>query len=121
LLAQRSSLAGAVRGKVATLSPRESTAALEDVRQIDRQLAAIESSLDSILEQQRPGADRQADRRTKAASLDLARQRLDAVRAILLSSGARDAAERVRAIAPQFAPTDAGGGVEITLIEKKKK
>lgn len=121
LLAKRSALAGVVRGKVATLSSRESNAALEELRQVDRQLAAIESSLDSLLDQLKPGADRQSDRRTKGASLELGRQRLTAVRAILLAGGGRDAADRVRVIAPQFSPIDANGGVEITLIEKKKK
>lgn len=121
LLAKRSALAGVVRGKVATLSSRESNAALEELRQVDRQLAAIESSLDSLLDQLKPGADRQSDRRTKAASLELGRQRLAAIQAILLAGGGRDATDRVRVIAPQFSPIDANGGVEITLIEKKKK
>ncbi|MCS7034028.1 MAG: hypothetical protein NZ561_08540, partial [Phycisphaerae bacterium] len=120
-LRQREPLAAAVRGKVATLSPAEATAALAELREIDRQAGFLELSLDHVLDQMKPGADRQRPRRTRAAALELARERLENTREFLTSAGLADLAERVRAAPPSFAVGDStdGGRVMITLIEKK--
>jgi hypothetical protein len=122
LAIQRARLAAVATSAVSTSSPAQATAALESLRALDRRIAANESSLDFLLSQLQPGAERQADRRTRAAALELARQRLDRVRDELVKSDARDAATRVRTLPPQFATVEGDGvpRIVVTLIEKKK-
>jgi hypothetical protein len=96
--------------------------AVVQLRDLDAQLAATEDALDRVYDLLRPGADRQAERRTRLASLELARQRLDAIKQLIVAAGVPDAENRVRISAPQFvaAPGDGGGRVTMVLRSKKK-
>jgi len=53
------------------------------------------NSLDQLYDLLRPGAETQADRRTRAASLEIGRQRLAAVRVALLIAGPTDGDQRI--------------------------
>ena len=70
----------------------------------------------------RPGADRRAPGRTRAAALDVGRERLDAVRQALLRAVVPTTGERVKSANPQFAPSEnpaAGGAVTVRLVRVK--
>jgi uncharacterized protein involved in outer membrane biogenesis len=68
----------------------------ESTRRIAAELAATEEALDQALDLLRPGADRQAQRRTRASAIRLAELRLHAVQDALLESDVGDVADRVR-------------------------
>ena len=79
-----------------------------------------------LYEMLRPGADRQAPRRTRTAALEIAKQRLQAVKDALLTGPPDEiphVEDRVRVTNPQFAPTgDEGGGkVMVTVVAKKSQ
>jgi hypothetical protein len=95
---------------------------LHRLRELDRQIAQTEDGLDQLYELLRPGADRQAARRTRAACLQLGEQRVAAVRDTLASAGVSRDAERVRTTAATFNPSgaDTGGQVVITVVQKKR-
>ena len=83
--------------------------------------------MDRVYDLLRPGADRQADRRTRAAALDIGRQRLDVVRTALMqasaAAGVRDADQRVRVVRASLPAADeakAEGKVTFTMLQKKK-
>jgi hypothetical protein len=65
------------------------------VRALDRELGLLESSLDRVHEWLRPGAERRAAQRTRAALLSIAGSRVERIRQALLERGV--AAERLRA------------------------
>jgi hypothetical protein len=91
----------------------------------DRELAATEAALDQVYDLLRPGAERQADRRTRAAALNLAEARLDAVKGMLVSAGVPDAEKRIKIVRASFAPgdesSDDSGGVVLAMLLSKKK
>lgn len=130
LVQRRAELAGRARSHLATLPAAEAQAAVEALRDVDRQISATDTALDAALDLLRPGADRQASRRARAAAIELGQQRLEVARQLLLggetasrSPAPAVAAERVRIVNAGFAPSDepaAGGRVVITLIEPKK-
>lgn len=122
LSTQRSIAAGRARAMLTTATPDQSTAAVQAVRNLDRELAVTEDALDRVYELMRVGADRQAARRTRQASLSIGLDRLQALRAALLGDMAADAYRRVRVINPQFNPddTDQGGRITIQIIKKKR-
>ena len=60
LLKARPLAAGAARSQLALSLPDASTASLEKLRSIDRELADTENALDKVYDMVRPGADRQA-------------------------------------------------------------
>ena len=99
-----------LRARAAALStgpsltlPDESLVAYRDLQ---RELADVDDALDRLYDLQRPGAERQADRRTRSAALELADARLARVRANVKALGDAAAAERVRVGVPRFAPGD---------------
>ena len=79
--------------------------------------------MDRVFELLRPGAERQSARRTRAASIEFGKQRLDHVRDIFLKSGLPDIEQRVRILNPQFYPAegDGGGKLILQLVAKQKK
>jgi hypothetical protein len=98
---------------------------MERVRALDRELAGTEDALDRVYDLLRPGAERQASRRTRAAAIDVGRQRLEQTRAALLATGGNAIPGldgRIRVLNPQFNPAqgDAGGRVVIAVVSKKK-
>ena len=112
LLASRPAVAAAARAQLLA-QPQSAEDPLLALRNLDRQIGAAEEGLDRLYELLRPGADRQADRRTRAACLQLAEQRLAMLNQMLASSGIPDANQRVHVIKPTSAAVteaDAGGG-----------
>jgi hypothetical protein len=84
LLAARRTASSDVRALLASTATDEANSAIERLRRIDRELADIDNALDHIYDLLRPGADRQALRRTRQASLEIAAARLQAARELLL-------------------------------------
>lgn len=72
------------------------------VTAIDRELGQIERSLDELGEHVRVGAERYASRRTRAAALELATRRLEALRDALIGRGVTGAEDRVRIARPRY-------------------
>ncbi len=82
---------------------------------IDRELGQIERSLDELGEHVRVGADRYAARRTRAAALELATRRLEALRDALIGRGVTGAEDRVRIARPRYpkeAPSEPASRIE---------
>jgi hypothetical protein len=71
----------------------------------------------------RPGAGRQALRRTRAACLAIGEQRLIAVRDMLLGMGIPDIASRISVALPKYEPNDDldGGRVNLTFKVAEKR
>lgn len=122
LLQKRSLLIARAQGEIGSNADAPAADSLNALKAIDRQLATVEDSLDELYDLLRPGAESQAERRTRAASLAIGRQRLDSVRAVLLQAGPNDAEQRVHLANPQYDPTDSadGGHVVVTLVRKKR-
>lgn len=122
LSTQRSIAAGRARALLTTATAELSSTAVQSVRDIDRELAATEDALDRVYELMRAGADRQAARRTRQASLSIGLDRLQAIRAALIGDASADVYRRVRMINPQFNPdeSDQGGRITIQIIKKKR-
>jgi len=122
LLATRAALAGKARSDLATVSLKDAQSTLDQLRDLDRELAFTDDAMGELYDMLRPGADRQASRRTRSAALELSRQRLEMVRSAILA-GYPEAAGRVRITNPQFAETegDAGGQVSIKIVGGKPK
>jgi uncharacterized protein involved in outer membrane biogenesis len=119
LTADRARLAGLLRGQLAALSDAQSDPTVDQLRQTERQLADTEQACDQLYELLRPGADRQAGRRTRGAAMEIAQARLDNVDD-LFRFGLQSFTKRVRTIAAQFNPTPAETGrVRITLVYTK--
>jgi hypothetical protein len=122
LLRRRQDLLGHARGDVASLDPSEAALSIDHLRAVERDLAATEDALDHLYELQRPGAARQAPRRTRQAALAIARARQELIAAVLANAGLERAKERTHVSRPQFKPTaDAGGGKVVISITVKKK
>jgi hypothetical protein len=117
----RGQVAGRARGFFASRADTEAASTVSQLHSIDRELAQTEDALDKLYELLRPGADRQAERRTRAASLDVAWARLDAVKAQLDASGVPDIDKRIEKYNAQFNPAGTEGGtVTLTLVPTKK-
>ncbi len=121
LISQRAALAAQTRAQFASQSDTASES-VDALRTIDRRLGGINASLDQLYDLLRPGADGQADRRTRAASLSTAKERFDLIQSALVDAGVPDAVNRSRRTNPQFEPQDlpGGGKVVVTLVPKKK-
>jgi hypothetical protein len=107
LLQRRADLLGPARVAAAQGAARGGTAGagsaqLAEYRQVQDELAAVEGALDRLYDLQRPGAERQTDRRTRAAALELADARLAGARATAQSLLDPAAAERVRVGTSRF-------------------
>jgi len=122
LLERRAVLAGTARGQLGSRPEASAEATLQSLQAIDRQIAQTENAMDQLYDLLRPNAERQADRRTRGAALDIGRQRLAAVKNALVAAGVQGADTRIHQTNPVFNPTDSpqGGLVVITLVPKKK-
>jgi hypothetical protein len=120
LLHLRADTAGRARAQLMSLGAAGAAPAMRQLSAIDRELAGVEDSLDQVCDLLRPGAEKQAERRTRTAALQIASLRLAKVRAALLASGLPQIAERVKVVAPRFDPsTEQDGAVMITAVQKK--
>ncbi len=94
---------------------------LARVRLIDNEIAQTEEALDLTSDLFRPGAARQAERRTRAAALQIARQRLDEVKSTLTSAQVPELEQRLMVDAPQAKAVEgaATGRVVINIVRRK--
>jgi hypothetical protein len=118
--------AGAVLAS--SIEPDTIAHAVRPLRVIDRELANTEESLDGLYDLLRPGAERQADRRTRAACIALGEARLDAVRDSLLAAAEKtptefpNLSERIKLARPQAAAAvDTGQGRVVAVIMPRHK
>jgi hypothetical protein len=122
LLTARLDAASQVRALLASTDTDAAARAIERLRTIDRELADTEAAMDSAYDLLRPGANRQALRRTRSATLAIARARLDAVTDYLVNSGRHPLdSSRISHANPQFAesPEIQSGTVTITIVKSK--
>ncbi|GEM_PF-6803911 len=119
LLAQEDVQSVTVRTRLASLSEAAAQGDLQDLQASWRQLAAVESSLDQLLDLQRPGADRQAGRRARAMALEIAQARLDAVQQIIAQSPQLKQRTMVAPPSAQVIDGLASGQVVITLAARQ--
>jgi hypothetical protein len=119
LLAMRAQAAGKARALLVSSGAEGADATLQQLRAIDRELSSTEESLDQMGELLRPGAEKQADRRTRAAALRIAADRLEELKGALGIAGI--SADRIKSISPQFNPADDldGGEIVIAVVVKK--
>jgi hypothetical protein len=123
LNALRSEAAAEARVRMAAAGDVEAAAALDRLRAIERELARTEDGLDRAYDLLRPGADRQAPRRTRAAALDLSRDRVGVVRQMLLGAIPPGGdPQRVKAEEPRVQVTgDGGGTITVKIIRVKQQ
>ena len=122
LLAARLDAASQVRALLASTDTDDAALAIERLRTINRQLAYTENAMDYAYDLLRPGADRQAMRRTRAATLAIARARTEAIREFLIGSGHRALdPSRISQANPQFveSPENQDGVVTVTTVTGK--
>jgi hypothetical protein len=125
LLAERAHVAGKAKGELVAGIDAGPASALSRLRTLDREIAETEDALDHVYDLLRPGAERQAARRTRAACIELGKARLEAAQATLITalraSDEESADARVRVVAAQASPGEAPTGrVTITMIPRKK-
>ncbi|MCY2959104.1 MAG: DUF748 domain-containing protein [Planctomycetota bacterium] len=91
------------------------------LRAIDAEAGNVEDALDHILELLKPGAERQRGKRTRAAALAVARQRIEVLRAWFESQGIRDLERRFEAKSPAFEvdPSAEAGSMQVVLRERQ--
>jgi len=122
LLAAHLDAASQVRALLASSDTADADDAIQRLRTIDRELAYTENELDHAYDLLRPGADRQALRRTRAATLAISRSRLQTIRDYLIGYG-RHALDpsRISQSNPQFveSPQNQDGSVTITIVKGK--
>lgn len=111
---QLSEQTGAARVAMATQD--NAPAALDALRATSIQLKETEDALDQVLDLLRPGADRQAERRTKQAAILLGDLRLRAVQSALLASGLPDVSRRVIKGTARFNADDGSSDGHVTLV-----
>jgi hypothetical protein len=123
LTRRRLDVLGDARGSLASRSPAEAAAVLERLRAVERELTTTEDALDRLYELERPGAERQTNRRTKTTALDVARSRQRAIIDYVKAAGVANAADRVKTTRPTFAPVESsdvtGGSVVLTVVIHK--
>jgi hypothetical protein len=102
LTAERGVAVARARAAVAARDPIAADAARERLSAADRELGVLEDVLDRAHDLLRPGAERQAGRRTREACLGLARERLAAVRQALIDSGIKGMEARIQLANPRF-------------------
>lgn len=90
------------------------------LRAIDAEAGNVEDALDRVLELLKPGAERQRGKRTRAAAMAVARQRIEVLRAWLESQGVPKLDARFEAKSPAFevGASDAPGSVLAVLRER---
>ncbi len=122
LASQRAALAAHATAELAS-SASTSDATLQQLRQLDVQIAHADDAMDHLYNLLKPGASRQATRRTRAACLEIAEKRLKIVNDALLAANLPNATDRINKTSATFNPTDddAGGAVNVTVIQKKRE
>jgi hypothetical protein len=121
LLTARAAAAAEARAQLASGFGADANSAVERLRDLDRAVAANEDALDHVYELLRPGAGRQASRRTRGASLQIGYDRLVEVRDALIAAGPLGTAGRIKITHPTFNPDQSGNGGNVTIMPNIKK
>jgi hypothetical protein len=124
LLEARQAASQRAEAQLASGYGADADAAVGQLREIDDAIAVTETALDQVYDMMRPGAERQAPRRTRAACLQIAQDRIEGVREALVAGAIPGIGSRVKTTHASYnvAGTDAGNGggmVTITLSHKK--
>ena len=120
LEAQYAVLAAEARGDFGAQASARGKQATDALRDVGRQLAAADQSMDELYALGTSSATGLADRRTRTAALAIAQKRLDTVRDDL--AGGNDAiAKRISLMNAQFDPAVTGAGGEVTIVLVRKK
>ncbi|MGN6507649.1 MAG: DUF748 domain-containing protein, partial [Tepidisphaeraceae bacterium] len=106
----------ALRVALATEDAKSQAAAADALRAAAARLKENGDELDQVLDLLRPGAQRQADRRTRTAAILLGDMRMRAVRDALLQSGVPGIANRLRQANALYNPGDDQKPGEVTLV-----
>jgi hypothetical protein len=119
---QRAKLAARATGELGS-SSQSAPATLQQLRDIDSQIARTDDAMDKLYDLLRPGADRQATRRTRSASIQVADERVNTVRDAMMNPKIPNVSERVTATAATFNPseTEETGKITITVVQKKRQ
>ena len=119
LLRLRSDAAGKARADLASVGSTAAGPAIDRLRAIDREIDAADQSLDQVGDLLKPGAERLTQRRTRAAVLKVAGERLTGIRAALVEAGIP--ADRIRVTTAQFNPSaqNHDGQVVIQVVKKR--
>jgi hypothetical protein len=121
LLAARASASAQARAQLESGFGADANEAIGRLRELDRAIAANEDALDHVYELLRPGADRQASRRTRGAALQVGHDRLIEARDALVAGGPAGTAGRVKTVHPAFTPDQTGNGGTVTVVLSIKK
>lgn len=116
LQSRQARLFSQVHAGIAAQDKRQTNDSLEALRATCIELKETEDGLDQVLALVGPGADRQSDRRTKAAALLLANLRLRSVQQYLLSSNVKSISERLRKSNATYNPNERLNSGEVTLV-----
>lgn len=116
LQSRQQSLSSQLRAAIAAQSRSQSDDLLEALRATCIELKETEEGLDQVLALVGPGADRQSERRTKAAALVLANLRLRSVQEYILSSNVKSISQRLRKSNATYNPNDKLSAGEVTLV-----
>jgi hypothetical protein len=118
LLLRRDELLGPARAAAFQARGGDQVVAVREYRDASSELAAAEDALDRLYEFQRPGADRLADRRTRAAAIEIADGRLTSVRSVVQALGDASAAERVRVGSSRFVSHGEGSSRLVVIVAR---
>jgi hypothetical protein len=119
LLEMRGPARARARGAIAAGVETQIQQATADLRAIDRELARTEDALDRIYDVLRPGADRQAVRRTREACIAFGRDRIEAVRAALRESKIEGLDGRIRVVPVRSSENAEPGGGRVTVTMRR--
>jgi uncharacterized protein involved in outer membrane biogenesis len=115
---ERAKLAGQVEAQLASAAGKDSASALQQLREKDQQIAELETSLDQLLDLLRPGADRQATRRTRAACLQISAARTQAVQRLLVNPRERISSDRIHVSTDRMSEPPAPHGRVIIIVKE---
>lgn len=115
LAERRQELATTVRARIAIGRLDQADETARELRGVERDIGLVETALDRVYELVRPGAERGAARRTRAAAQTIAELRLEAVRAKLVREGIERIRTRIDVRRPRYGePTAPDGSVTLT-------
>jgi hypothetical protein len=92
---------------------------MDRLRRVHEELAGIEDSLDHLYEMRRPGAEAQADRRSRAAAIDLIDARMGAVRQLVHRIGG-SGASRIAVGGSKIEPSGAELSRLVVRVRQRK-
>ncbi|HEX8341690.1 MAG TPA: DUF748 domain-containing protein, partial [Tepidisphaeraceae bacterium] len=123
LQTRRLQLAAQLRVALASQDNKLAAETQTALRVASQQISGTERAMDQMLDLLRPGAARQADRRTRQSGVDLGNARLDSVREALLASDVPDIANRIERVParPDAVEGQAEGRIAVVVTRQAKK